>query len=260
MSGEESTILVVEDESIVAIDIIQTLQSIGYSVYEAIDSGEEALEFLQSETPDLILMDTQLSGDLDGIQTAKYVRENYQIPFIYISTFSDPITLSRAKLTQPYGYITKSFNQNILHTTIEMALHRHRMERIVREKEELLSITLKSISDAVIGTSLEGNIISWNKGAETIFGFTLEEIQGKNISIITPRFYPNEMPDMLDRLLSGEEIKPYQAVRQKRDGSVIDMSLKISPITDSTAQIIGVSIIGRDITEKKTAGKRNSRD
>lgn len=246
-----ASILIVEDEAIIAIDIAQTLKTLGYEVFKAVASGEEAIESLKKNQADLILMDIRLKGSLDGISTAEIINKKFQIPFIYLTTFVDDVTLSRAKKTNPYGYITKSFDKNSLHSTIEMALYRHYMEMQVREKEELLSITLKSINDAVIGSSMEGSIISWNKGAERIFGYTAEEVKGKNLSILVPPYYPNEMPELLDKVLNGEDIDHYETVRQRKDKTIIHLSQKISPIKDSKNIITGVSLIGRDISAKK---------
>jgi two-component system, LuxR family, sensor kinase FixL len=244
-------ILVVEDEKVVAIDISRTLKSLGYEVCDSVASGEEALNTLLSVTPDLILLDVRLSGKLDGIETAERIRKDYQIPYIFLSTFSDENTLSRAKRTEPYGYITKSSHKNDLHSMIEMALYRHSMEQKIRENEEILSVTLKSISDAVIGTTLDGTIISWNSGAETIFGYHADELIGKNISILTPPFYPNEMPEKLDTLREGMESDHYETVRQKKDGKIINVSVKISPIRNHLNSISGASIIARDVTTRK---------
>ena len=251
-----ASILIVEDEAIIAIDIAQTLESLGYSVLKAVASGEEAIDLLRRKAPDLILMDIKLKGELDGIATAEIINRDYGTPFIYLTTFVDDTTLSRAKKTNPYGYVTKSFDKNSLHSSIEMALYRHYMESQVREKEELLSITLKSISDAVIGSSLEGAIISWNQGAEAIFGYNEEEVKGKNLSMLIPPYYPNEMPEMLDKVINGENIDHYETVRQRKDNTIIHISQKISPIKNSRNKITGVSIIGRDISARKALEKQ----
>lgn len=244
-------ILVVEDEQVVAIDITRTLKSLGYAVLEPVASGEQALELLEDESPDLILLDVMLDGELDGIETAEEIRKRHQIPYIYLSTFSDEKTLGRAKRTEPYGYITKSSHKNDLHSMIEMALYRNEMERRIQKQEELLSVTLKSISDAVIGSNLEGKIISWNSGAEKIFGYRREEVMGQNISILTPPFYPNEMPEVLDHLRLGVETDHYETIRQKKDGDIINVSVKVSPIRNHLDKINGASVIARDVTSRK---------
>lgn len=244
-------ILVVEDEKIVALDLTRTLESLGYTVLPPVESGEKALEVISANSLDLVLLDVKLKGELDGIDTARYLRKRFSIPFIFLSTFSDEDTLSRAKKTEPYGYITKSSHQNDLHSMIEMALYRHKMELEARKNEEILSITLKSINDAVIGATLDGTIISWNKGAEKIFGYSEEEVRGKNLLLLTPPFYPNELPDILDKIGGNIEVEHYETVRQRKNGEVINVSLKINPIRGLMNEVTGVSLIARDITAKK---------
>ncbi|MFW6360233.1 MAG: PAS domain S-box protein, partial [Spirochaetota bacterium] len=250
-SENKPVILVVEDEQIVALDLTRTLESLGYVVLPHVDSGEEALDVISRNSLDLILLDIRLKGEMDGIETARHIRRRFSTPFIFLSTFSDEETLSRAKRTEPYGYITKSSHQNDLHSMIEMALYRHQMELQARKNEEILSITLKSISDAVIGATLEGTIISWNKGAEQIFGYTEDEARGKNLLILTPPFYPNELPDILDKIRDDIEVEHYETVRQKKTGEIINISLKINPIRGLMNEVTGVSLIARDITAKK---------
>jgi PAS domain S-box-containing protein len=249
-------ILVVEDESIVALDVSNTLQSLGYDVLSPVDSGEAALSLLEERErddglPDLILLDIMLKGSLDGIQTAERIKKTWDIPFIYLSTFSDYKTLSRAKTTSPYGYITKHSHRNDLHSMIEMALYRHRMELEVQKREELLSVTLKSMSDAAIGASLDGTIMSWNRGATEIFGYSESEVVGKNLSFLTPTFYPNEMPEVLERIRNEEEVDHYETLRRRKDGAAINVSVKVSPIRGVDGEINGVTIIARDITARK---------
>ncbi|MFW6343957.1 MAG: PAS domain S-box protein [Sediminispirochaetaceae bacterium] len=248
---ESATILVVEDEQIVAFDIMDTLKKLGYSVLGPVDTGAEALEMVEKQSPDLVLLDVKIKGGMDGIETAEELRERYRVPFIFLSTFSDDATLSRAKKTQPSGFITKSSHKNDLHTTLEMALYKHRMELKVQKHEELLSVTLKSMSDAAIGTSLDGTIISWNRGAFLIFGYTEEEIIGENLSILTPSYYPNEIPEIMDRIVKNIEVEHYETIRINKKGDIIHVSVKVSPIRDVLDRITGISIIARDITVRK---------
>lgn len=135
-------ILVVEDEKIVAKDIINTLKRLGYFVTAAVSSGEEAIIKAGEAQPDLILMDIRLKGKMDGIEAAEEIRANYNIPVIYLTANADENTLQRAGLTEPFGYIVKPFEERDLHTTIEIALRRHLAEAAVRvalEKEKELS-------------------------------------------------------------------------------------------------------------------------
>ncbi len=129
-------ILVVEDESIVAMDIERRLKSLGYQVVGHVLSGEEAVVRTDEERPDLVLMDIHLKGTMDGIEAAQKIRRLYDIPVIYITAYSDEATLERAKVTEPFGYILKPFQEREIHSAIEMAIYKHRSEQELRAAKE----------------------------------------------------------------------------------------------------------------------------
>lgn len=116
-------VLVVEDESIVSKDIQQSLKKLGYNVVGAASTGEKAIELAKTENPDIILMDIMLKGDLTGIDTAEVIKQELDIPVIYLTAYADESTLAKAKVTEPYGYIIKPFKEIDLNTSIEMALY-----------------------------------------------------------------------------------------------------------------------------------------
>ena len=131
-------ILVVEDESIVRKDIERSLEKLGYNVVAQADNGERAIELARSTKPDLALMDIQIKGSMTGIDTAEAIKQEMDIPVIYLTAFADESTLNKAKITEPHGYILKPFKEIDLHTTIEMAIHKHGKEREVRVENDLL--------------------------------------------------------------------------------------------------------------------------
>jgi len=142
-------ILVTEDEGIVAADIEDRLRSLGYQVTATCSSGEEALQKIRENRPDLALMDIMIQGDMDGIETARRVREQFDIPVIFLTAYSDDATFQRAKITEPFGYLIKPFEERELRTNIEMALYKHSMDkerdRLVAElKEALQAVKLLS--------------------------------------------------------------------------------------------------------------------
>lgn len=137
----KANVLVVEDEFIVSKDIQSSLKKLGYHVVGAAPSGEKALEILESEQPDVVLMDIMLKGEMNGIETAEIVKNQYSIPVIYLTAYADEATLSKAKVTEPYGYILKPFKEIDLHTSIEMALYKHKKElEVERERDMLYSL------------------------------------------------------------------------------------------------------------------------
>ncbi|MEN6397243.1 MAG: PAS domain S-box protein [Methanoregula sp.] len=116
---------------------------------------------------------------------------------------------------------------------------------------KILSAIVESTDDAIIGKDPYGNIISWNPAAERLYGFTQEEILGKHISLIIPPERRLEMENVLDRIRKGESVNSLETLRNKRDGTIIDMSVTISPIIDEDGRVIGASSISRDITQRK---------
>ncbi|MCX6158881.1 MAG: ATP-binding protein [Ignavibacteriae bacterium] len=147
-------ILIVEDELLVAEDIAFRLKSLGYVITDLLISGEEVLPSIEKEKPDLILMDIMLKGKLDGIQTHELINRKYKIPLVYLTSYSDEKTFSRAKLTQPFGYIIKPFDERELHTVIEVAIYKHSMEMRLEHQlknEELIS----RISTQLLATKTE---------------------------------------------------------------------------------------------------------
>jgi PAS domain S-box-containing protein len=118
-----------------------------------------------------------------------------------------------------------------------------------------LSAIIETADDAIISKTLQGVITSWNKGAERIFGYTAEEAVGKSVTILIPEDHLDEEPAILARLRSGNRIEHYETVRVRKDGTLIDISLTVSPIKGPDGQIIGASKIARDITDRKRAEK-----
>lgn len=134
-------ILVVEDESIVSKDIQNSLKKLGYNVVGSSATGEKAIELAKSEKPDVVLMDIMLKGEMNGIEAASIIKENQSIPILFLTAYADELTLSKAKLIQPYGYILKPFKEIDLHTTIEMAFYKHSKEQeIIKERDLYYSI------------------------------------------------------------------------------------------------------------------------
>ena len=126
----QKKILIVEDESIIAEDISDSLISLGYRITAMVYSGEEAIEAAAKFRPDLVLMDVNLQGEIDGITAAAEIRSRFQIPVVYLTAYTDENTLRRVNATKPFGYIVKPFEEKNLHTTIQLALHRHEYDSL----------------------------------------------------------------------------------------------------------------------------------
>ncbi|MGL5059020.1 MAG: putative bifunctional diguanylate cyclase/phosphodiesterase [Microcoleus sp.] len=141
-------ILIVEDESIIAEDIADSLTALGYQVTEIVSSGEEAIQSATRVQPDLVLMDINLQGEIDGITAAEQIRSRCQIPVVYLTAYADENTLRRVNATKPFGYIVKPFEEKNLHTTIQVALHRHQYDDLTNlPNRSLLREQLNQILD-----------------------------------------------------------------------------------------------------------------
>jgi PAS domain S-box-containing protein len=130
-------------------------------------------------------------------------------------------------------------------------------ERTLEEEARWLAAIVESSDDAIIGKNLDGIITSWNKGAERIFGYLAEEVIGKSVMILIPPDRHNEEPAILQRLRRGERVDHYETVRRRKNGSLIDISLTVSPVRAVDGRIIGASKIARDITERKRAKRKS---
>lgn len=143
-------IMIVEDESIVAFNMQQRLMHLGYEVPVIVDSGDDALRAAQDEHPDLVLMDIRIKGDIDGIETATRLREISPVPVVYLTAYSEDLTLVRARATRPYGYLLKPFQEREMHATIQMALERHKAEIALKQSEEELRLAMDAAEMGIV--------------------------------------------------------------------------------------------------------------
>jgi two-component system sensor histidine kinase/response regulator len=179
---EKYHILIVEDENIVALDIQKRLQKFGYKVVAICPTGEDALGKIKESTLDLVIMDIKLRGKLDGVETADRIKKIKKIPIVYLTAFADEKTIKRAKITTPFGYILKPFSERDLHTTIEMALYKHKIELALLESEEWFRNVFNASKDAILAIDINDNIILANPAAEQMFGKMNKEITGSSFA------------------------------------------------------------------------------
>jgi two-component system, LytTR family, response regulator LytT len=138
---DKLNIFIVEDESIVAKDIQNSLTKLGYNVVGFANNGKDAIEKITELMPDLVLMDIMIKGGLTGIEVSEKIKEKMNVPVIFLTAYADEGTLSRAKITEPYGYILKPFKEIDLHSTIEMAVYKHQKDSaLLKERDFLYSL------------------------------------------------------------------------------------------------------------------------
>ncbi len=253
-------ILVVEDERVVADDVKEKLKTFGYTVSIA-SSGEEAILKAEVENPDLILMDIVLKGKIDGITAAEHIASQFSVPVVFLTAYADEKTLKRAKIAEPFGYILKPFEERELHAAIEMALYKHEMEKRLSEREQWLSTTLKSISDAVIATDTKGFITFMNPVAEVLTGWNQKEGGGKPLDEIFTLTSETGtvIENPVDKVLRDGIVETIQhCVIRAKDGTRTYVNISFAPIRDN-GTITGVVVAFCDITEHRRAEEEKDR-
>jgi len=169
-------ILIVEDESIVQLDIRNSLQFLGYEVVGTVSTGEEGIAQAEQCRPDLVLMDIILKGSMDGVRAAEQIRSRLGIPVIFLTACADDKTLHRAKVSEPFGYVLKPFEQRELHGHIEIALYKHTMEKRLRESEERYSLATQGANDGLWDWNLQSKEIYYSPRWKTMLGYEEKEI------------------------------------------------------------------------------------
>ena len=248
-------ILVVEDERIIAINLKESLESLGYTVPAIAASGEKAIEKATEFRPDLVLMDIWLKGNIDGIEAAQQIWEHLKIPTIYVTGHSDQSTVERAKITAPFGYILKPVKEQALYVAIETALQRY-------EREQLLSAILRGIGDGVIVTDNEGQIQFLNQVAESLTGWQLVEARDRKLTEvfnIVDEDTRQPVGDVLANVLKQETIiyLEEQILLIPKQGKPIPVADSIAPIKNNNGAIAGAVLVFRDATQQRLAQEQN---
>ena len=254
---KQTRILVVEDEFIIAQDLQTTLQNMGYDVPVTLSSGDGIIEKVKEVQPDLVLMDINLEGSVDGIEAAGLLKDHLHLPVLYLTSYTDEKTLDRAKKTEPYGYIVKPFNQRELKTTIEMAVYKAKMERKLKENERWLSTLLRSMTDGVVSVNRSGEITYMNPVAENLCGNKLEEVQGRVIhevfrlkSEINGAMIKSPCSEVVDL---NTPVRLGDLVLLSRSGEEIPVDDTWLPLHDSQGGTAGAMFICRDSRERRRA-------
>ena len=248
-------LLIVEDERIVAKDIEYSLKTLGYKVTGIASTGENALQKAKEKRPDLVLMDIRLKGGMDGIEAAEKLREEFSIPVVYLTAYADEGTLERAKVTGPFGYILKPFNEKELCSTIEMALYKHRMDQELKESEERYR-QLVELSPDIIIVQREGRIDFINAaGARLLGARDAGELTGMPVANIIGEDFHAILAQRTDKIMSGTDRLPMAEGRYVGlDGRPIDVEIETVLVTFKG--MAAVQSVARDITERKAADEK----
>jgi two-component system cell cycle sensor histidine kinase/response regulator CckA len=249
-------ILVVEDEFIIATEIQERLETLNYTVTDIVTSKKQVLEAIKKERPNLVLMDIMLGSDMAGFELSKIIHDEFDIPVVFLTAYSDEETLQQAKLTEPFGYILKPIEERELRSTIEIALYKYDMEKKLKESEQWFFTTLKCIGDAVITTDTKGKVTFMNQQAELLTGWQEKEALHKDSKIvfhITNGKDDIKVDNPVSQVLKKNSIIHLQndTVLISKDGSKKCIEDSAAPIRDAQKNIKGVVLVFRDIGDRK---------
>lgn len=248
-------ILIVEDEYILAVNLQEGLESLGYVVLDIADSAESAIAKAVELQPNLILMDIRLHGDRDGIEAAEQIWNLLQIPIIYVTGHSDKSTVERATLTSPFGYILKPIREKELYVAIQTALNRY-------EREQFLGTVLRGMGDGVIVVDVHCRVKYLNRVAEGLTGWSLEDAKDQNIgSVATFLDEKTRSPitNPLQEAIAHESTVYLStgALLVLKNGRTIPASDSAAPLRDNSGHITGAVLVFRDDTQRRLIEERN---
>ena len=239
-------ILLVEDDRITSRLLQKYIIDIGYILTSALSSGEEALREIDLNEPDLVLMDINLEGKLDGIESAKSIMQKHSLPVVYITSSSDYSTLERAKEGNAYGYIIKPFDKKDLRATMEMALARHEMEKKIRNNENRMTTILNSIADSVVVVNESGIIDYVNPSTEALLETGRDEMLGRSFhDAIKIGSDPNDGM-YLPLSMNYIEFNNYITTVSRS----IPVDFTSTPLRQENGKASGAVIVVRDITQQ----------
>lgn len=252
ISPTEESILIIEDETIVAKDIQRVLKRFGYTVAGIAAHYAETMEIVKNNKVDCALVDIHVSGAKDGIDIAMILKEQFNIPSIFITAYPDQVSLKRVKDTSPYGYLVKPLRESELKAALELALYKSSVEKQIARQRQIMESTLAAITDAVITTDAELNVITMNPAAQHLFEKTFKGEENVKISHIIPADITRNASVCFEKC-SG---KGHELGIVLPSGTFVELHIRSSVLNSiSNSWDNGGVFIIRDITEERAAQK-----
>ena len=241
------TILIVEDEILIARELEIRLRELGYEPLGIASSGGDAIQMTVDLQPDLVVMDIVLKGDVDGIEAAAEIRRRCQVPVIYLTAYADRETLERARITEPFGYVVKPFSERELEANVEMALYKHRSEARLRRFERWFSSAIEEVADAVIATDPEGIITVFNAAAEAITDWPRELAYGRPFHEVFRLVHPDGEPIELRAAIEAPVVRLASETHLlDRSDRRIPVDTTVSCMRDDSSRPSGLVSVFRD--------------
>lgn len=247
-------VLIVEDSEADALLLLRSLRQGGYAPsFERVDTPQEYLTALNSQSWDLIICDYRMPS-FDGFAALRLYKEGgFDVPFIVVSGLIGEDVAVEMMKAGAHDYLLKDNLVRLIpaiQRELREADERRELHRAEQAKAHLAAIVASS-EDAIISSSLEGYILSWNSAAQKMFGYTAFEIQDKPVSLLIPLEQETENLPLHRKVIQGEQVRRYRTLGRRKDGSTIHLSLTISPILDHGKNVTSTSTIARDITDLK---------
>ncbi len=247
-------VLIVEDSADDTLLIAAELQRGGLDpVFERVETAAALEAALAVRNWDVIICDYSMPALTGPAALAVYRQSGLDIPFISVSGTVGEETVAEMMKAGAHDYVLKS-NLGRLAPAVKRELRAAQERRDRRQAEAIsgyLASIVQSCDDAIIGKTLEGIVVSWNAGAERIYGYSAEEMIGRSISVLVPSFRPEDLPGIFEAIGRGAGVDGLETVRIRKDGKPVEVSLTISPIKDATGRVVGASTVARDITRRK---------
>lgn len=247
--SDKKKILIVEDQLIIAMDLKQTLEGLGYGVTGIAGTAEECFKYFEQEKPDLVLMDIMLSGNVDGIYAAEVIHKDFDVPIIYLTAHSDDNSLLRANLTGPYGYIVKPIEERDLYTSIEIALHRFSLDKELKKSEIKYRTLFEQSLDPIFIADDSEVIVDVNQAMIDLFEYSRENLLGHSASEF---FYDRGEYDAFIFLAAKTgSVSDFECRMRSKSGKVMDVQITLKKYEYGGVQKGGFQGIIRDITQYK---------
>jgi len=244
-----SRVLVVEDETIVAMDLKRALEGFGYTVPGIAISGSEALEMATNTRPDIVLMDIQLDGQMDGIDVANRLNDLLDVPIVFLTAFSNETTLQRAKTVHPFGFLLKPYQERELRGAVEVALYTHGMEKKLRRRESWLDAILRGMADGVVATDAAGFVVFMNPPAVALTGRTADQARGLTLAKVLRLIDDDQRLIQLDATsVDGGVRGPVSASLVGSDGNETPVEFTLTRMQDENRRPEGTVVVFRDLS------------
>jgi len=244
-------VLIVEDEPIVALDLQQEIEDFGCEVVGLAESADEALMAVEENRPDLALMDIRITGSMDGIEVAKLLRDTYGVPVVFLTSYSDDTTISRAAREMPYGYLTKPFQTRELKATLQVALAKAEADIGLRATHRRMAATVNSMTGALMMVTTEGDILFMNAAAERMTGRTKEFAANRRISeIVDLRDQRRRPVPVLNNRGLNMTVEEFSLFLYPAEGEPFLVDLTVTPLSDDAGGYRGFVVSLRRAEER----------